>query len=157
MYFWCSKLLKNSILQIDILFSLYLYNIKQKLKSMEKSKHFKALIILAVIVFLSLLSVFFINLLSPDTVAFLEFKRDNYSFYLTGLAALFVILFNAYFYAWRKIFNTVAATCVGLFFIISISNNTSSFEEKQLESAAEECVSEEYVPEYIDSALVDSM
>ncbi len=73
------------------------------------SKQFKALSILGILIALSLIVIFIINAASKENEATIKIIKDHYTIYVSGLAALFIIMFRLFLYSYQKILTTITA------------------------------------------------
>ena len=105
----------------------------------RKSKN--ALYLLAGLIILSLITVALIAIFSnTDTIMF-EVGKNGYNIFVTGLAALFIIVFRLYFWAYKKILAVLSIVFVlGVVFVPGLYNDL----EEPVTSAAEK---EPYIPE----------
>lgn len=83
-----------------------------------RPKHFIAMLVLAMLIFLALSVVFTINYVNNQSKSVVEIMEKNYSIYVSGLAALFIIIFYLFFWTYRKLL----AMLTVLLFVITYFN-----------------------------------
>jgi predicted membrane metal-binding protein len=78
-------------------------NIPPNNAPLHKPKHFVAIIVLGILIMFTLITVFSINYVNNQFKSIVEIIQKNLTVYVSGLAALFIIIFYLFFWAYRKL------------------------------------------------------
>lgn len=83
------------------------------------SKEIKAIIILAAIIIMALLTTYILSLLESVNALF-DYEKGGFHIVLIGVSAVFTVLFLIYFKAYRKLLSSISALLVIGFFVTNI-------------------------------------